>query len=204
MEKSNARPKADRGTLYRNLERDERRQAIRIAASRLEWRRVVHRPPREGRWPRGYRRSDRRRVTALCRLPVRLEGRVQWLRRICPLFLEPGPGGRRTADRGQRCPRDRRRSHRPGDRLSRQSSSGGVSVRSRQQINETGGRYCERQRSNRASVRTFCQRGASPRRMEPYHVKPRVTASFNCRPGGVRARAVGDGVGSNRRRMRSP
>src|SRR5271156_5149585 len=33
------------------------------------------------------------------------------------------------------------------------------------------------QRSNRASVRTSCQRGASPRRMEPYHVKPRVTAS---------------------------
>jgi len=60
------------------------------------------------------------------------------------------------------------------------------------------------QRSNRASVRTFCQRGASPRRMEPYHAKPRVTASFNCGPGGVRARTAGDGVGSNRRRMRSP
>ena len=31
-----------------------------------------------------------------------------------------------------------------------------------------------------------------------------ITASFNCRPGGVCALAAGDGVGSNRRRMCSP
>jgi hypothetical protein len=53
-------------------------------------------------------------------------------------------------------------------------------------------------------VRTSCQWGASPRHVEPYHMKPRVTASFNCRPGGVRVLAAGDGVGSNRRRTRSP
>ena len=32
-------------------------------------------------------------------------------------------------------------------------------------------------RSNRASVRTFCQRGVSPRHAEPYRVKRKVTAS---------------------------
>src|SRR5271166_5315492 len=40
-------------------------------------------------------------------------------------------------------------------------------------------------RSNRASVRTFCQRGASPRQAEPYRVKRKVTASSTSEEAGL-------------------
>lgn len=52
-----------------------------------------------------------------------------------------------------------------------------VSIKMRRQ------RHCERSEAIVRFVKALCQRGASPLRVEPYHVKSKVTASLNSRGG---------------------